>query len=95
MDSAEASVKNINQAGQRAEASMRPENVPITGREGAEMVLRAAGAGVGIAAKKENEWHVVVRGNGIPSCEDIDHNSVPKEIFGNCIEKSGDLRFSQ
>jgi hypothetical protein len=53
MDSAEASVKNINQAGQRAEASMRPENVPITGREGAEMVLRAAGAGVGIAVLVE------------------------------------------
>jgi hypothetical protein len=51
--------------------------------------------GYWIATKKENEWHVVVRGNGIPSCEDIDHNSVPKEIFGNCIEKSGDLRFSQ
>lgn len=45
-------------------------------------------------AKKDAEWQVVVRGNGIPTCEEVDNFSVPKEIYGNCIEKSGDLRNS-
>lgn len=46
-------------------------------------------------AEKGDEWQVVVRGNGIPTCEEVDKFSVPKEIYGNCIEKSGDLRFNQ
>lgn len=39
-----------------------------------------------------NSWKVVVTGNGIPQCSEIDAYAFPKEIYGNCIEKSGDLR---
>ncbi len=46
-----------------------------------------------IAVKMENKWVVAVTGNGIPRCEEVDPFSIPKEIYGNCIEKSGDLRF--
>lgn len=46
-----------------------------------------------IAMKSENTWKVIVTGNGIPACDKIDTYSIPKEIYGNCIEKSGDLRF--
>lgn len=45
-----------------------------------------------IASKTDGRWKVVVSGNGIPSCEEIDTNSIPKEIYGNCLETSGELR---
>jgi hypothetical protein len=46
-----------------------------------------------IAVKQNKKWKAVVTGNGIPSCKEIDNYSIPKEIFGNCIENSGELRY--
>lgn len=46
-----------------------------------------------IAKKINNTWQVVVTGNGIPNCDEVDKFSVPKEIYGNCIEPIGELRF--
>lgn len=48
--------------------------------------------GYWMAKKYNGEWKVVVTGNGIPSCMEIDKYSIPKYIYGNCIETSGDLR---
>lgn len=45
-----------------------------------------------IAKKVSGVWQVVVTGNGIPQCLEIDTYSIPQEIYGNCIEESGELR---
>lgn len=47
-----------------------------------------------MAVKKNNRWGVAIVGNGIPNCEEVDKFSIPKEIYGSCIEKSGELRKS-
>lgn len=49
--------------------------------------------GYWIAVRTDNSWNIVVSGNGIPTCSEIDHHSIPKEIYGNCIQPSGQLRF--
>jgi hypothetical protein len=46
-----------------------------------------------IAVKQEDKWKAVITGNGIPSCKEIDTYSIPRDIYGNCIENSGELRF--
>lgn len=46
-----------------------------------------------LAQKISGTWKVVVTGNGIPACTEIDKYSIPKDIFGNCIESTGQLRF--
>lgn len=46
-----------------------------------------------IALKTDDTWKVIITGNGIPSCKEINTYAVPKEIYGNCIETSGTLRF--
>ena len=46
-----------------------------------------------IAQNLNGKWKIVVEGNGIPSCEKIDKYSIPKEVFGNCLETSGNLRY--
>jgi hypothetical protein len=46
-----------------------------------------------IAEKTSGVWKVVITGNGIPQCGEVDKYSVPKEIYGNCIESSGQLRY--
>ncbi len=48
-----------------------------------------------IAVKNEGGWQVVITGNGIPKCAEIDKYTVPQEIYGNCIEASGELRNQQ
>lgn len=45
-----------------------------------------------IAQKTNNKWQVVVTGNGIPNCTEVDKYQIPLEIYGNCILKSGELR---
>jgi hypothetical protein len=45
-----------------------------------------------MAQKTNGKWKVVITGNGIPSCNEIDKFKVPTEIYGNCIESSGELR---
>lgn len=45
-----------------------------------------------IAEKQGGKWKVVVTGNGIPNCKEIDSFQVPQEISGNCIDDSGNLR---
>jgi hypothetical protein len=45
-----------------------------------------------LAKKINGTWTVVVAGNGIPDCSQIDEFSIPQEIYGNCIEASGGLR---
>lgn len=46
-----------------------------------------------IAKKVGGVWQVVVTGNGIPQCLEIDTYSIPQEIYGNCIEEDGELRY--
>jgi hypothetical protein len=46
-----------------------------------------------MAVKTDGKWKVVVTGNGIPRCEEIDKYSIPKEIYGNCIEATEKLRY--
>lgn len=46
-----------------------------------------------IANKENGKWKVVIGGNGIPSCAEVDKYTVPREIYGNCIEESTQLRF--
>lgn len=46
-----------------------------------------------MAVKTEGKWKVTVTGNGIPTCEEIDKNSFPSEIYANCIEVTGELRY--
>lgn len=38
-------------------------------------------------------WKPVITGNGIPTCEQVELFAVPEEVYGNCIESSGELRF--
>lgn len=45
-----------------------------------------------IAQKDFGGWKMVISGNGIPSCGEVDKYTVPVEIYGNCIEASGELR---
>jgi hypothetical protein len=45
-----------------------------------------------IAEKHNTKWTIVISGNGIPTCTQIDKFSVPPQIYGNCIEPSGELR---
>lgn len=46
-----------------------------------------------IAMRTGGVWQVIITGNGIPECREIDVYEVPRDIYGNCIEQSGELRF--
>jgi hypothetical protein len=45
-----------------------------------------------MALKTEGKWKTVLTGNGIPQCAEVDKFSIPVEIYGNCIDASGELR---
>lgn len=45
-----------------------------------------------IAKRIDGTWTMIISGNGIPECTLIDIHNVPQEIYGNCLENSGELR---
>jgi hypothetical protein len=45
------------------------------------------------AVKEAGSWRLVLSGNGIPLCGEVDKYNFSKDFYGNCIKENGELRF--